>query len=46
MAIVFAMSGKELDRAEVMLRVRERRMSKRKAAEVLGLGERQVYRRF
>jgi hypothetical protein len=46
MASVFAMSGRELDRAEVMLRVRERRMTKRKAAEVLGLGERQLYRLY
>lgn len=46
MASVFAMSRKELDRAEVLLRVRERRMSKRKAAEVLGLSERQLYRLY
>src|SRR5262245_42415210 len=49
MAKVFAMSARELDRAEVMLRVREKRMKKRNAALLLGLSERQfrrLYKRY
>jgi hypothetical protein len=49
MAKVFAMSARELNRAEVMLRVRDKRMKKRKAAELLGLSERQfrrLYKRY
>jgi predicted ArsR family transcriptional regulator len=38
------MSAKELDRLEVLSRVIERRLTRRQAAEQLGLSERQVRR--
>lgn len=40
------MSEKELDRAELMRRVHERRLTQRKAAEILRLTERQVQRLY
>ncbi len=38
------MSQKELNRLEILSRVREKRMTQSKAAEILGLGVRQVRR--
>ena len=40
------MSLQELDRAELMRRIHERRLTQRKAAEALGLTERQVQRLY
>jgi transposase len=45
-AEILTMSEKELDRAELMRRVHERRLTQRKAAEILGLSERQVQRMY
>ena len=43
---MLTMSTKELDRAELMRRVHERRLTQSKAAEILGLTERQVQRLY
>jgi transposase len=43
---ILTMSQKELDRAELIRRVHERRLTQRKAAEILGLTERQVQRLY
>lgn len=41
---LLTMSAKEVDRAETIRRLLERRMSQKKAAEVLGVSARQVRR--
>ena len=40
------LSGKELDRLQIMTRIAERRLTRRHAAELLELTERQVYRLY
>lgn len=43
---LLTMSKKELNRAELMLRIQERKLTQRKAAEMLGLSVRQVERLY
>jgi len=43
---ILTMSLEELDRVELMRRILERRLTQRKAAEILGLTERQVQRLY